>query len=180
MKSKLFKYFIVLLMGVLSADDHETKVSGTVYRNEKNIPLQGANVIFKGRSGNEYGASTDNNGMFDINEISPGDYNIKISFIGFEDFSKSIVIEPNKVYKVDAILSIEPILMAKLEIISEVEAPYEIMPGAATVMDMHALKLVNPIGTQEMLEYVPGINAFADDGIGNSRISIGIRGLNPR
>ena len=41
------------------------------------------------------------------------------------------------------------------------------MPGAATVMDMHALKLVNPIGTQEMLEYVPGINAFADDGIGN-------------
>ena len=31
-----------------------------------------------------------------------------------------------------------------------------------------------------MLEYVPGINGFADDGIGNSRISIGIRGLNPR
>ena len=61
MKSKLFKYFIVLLMGVLFGDDHETKVSGTVYRNEKNIPLQGANVIFKGQSGNEYGASTDNN-----------------------------------------------------------------------------------------------------------------------
>ena len=34
--------------------------------------------------------------------------------------------------------------------------------------------------TQEMLEYVPGISGFADDGIGNSRISIGIRGLNPR
>ena len=31
-----------------------------------------------------------------------------------------------------------------------------------------------------MLEYVPGINGFSDDGIGNSRISIGIRGLNPR
>ena len=61
MKSKLFKYFIVLLMGVLFGDDHEKKVSGTVYRNEKNIPLQGANVIFKGQSGNEYGASTDNN-----------------------------------------------------------------------------------------------------------------------
>mgnify|MGYP003329897147 FL=1 len=121
-------------MGVLFGDDHETKVSGTVYRNEKNIPLQGANVIFKGQSGDEYGASTDNNGMFNINEISPGDYNIKISFIGFEDFSKSILIESGKVYKVDAILSIEPILMAKLEIISEVETPYEVMPGAATVM----------------------------------------------
>ena len=45
-------------------------------------------------------------------------------------------------------------------------------------MNMQRIKLVNPIGTQEMLEYVPGINGFSDDGIGNSRISIGIRGLN--
>ena len=70
--------------------------------------------------------------------------------------------------------------MTKLEIISDADVPYENLPGAATVMDMKTLKLVNPIGTQEMLEYVPGVNGFADDGIGNSRISIGIRGLNPR
>ena len=31
-----------------------------------------------------------------------------------------------------------------------------------------------------MLEHIPGIHAFSDDGIGNSRISVGIRGLNPR
>ena len=180
MKIKLLKYSIVLFFTFLNGDDHETVVSGTVYRNEKNIPLQGANVVFRSESGQQYGASTDINGMFNISEISPGNYDIKISFIGFEDYSKNIIIETGKVYKVDAILSIEPILMAKLEIISEVETPYDIMPGAATVMDMQTLKLVNPIGTQEMLEYVPGINAFADDGIGNSRISIGIRGLNPR
>ena len=180
MKIKLLKYSVVLFFTFLNGDDHETVVSGTVYRNEKNIPLQGANVVFRSESGQQYGASTDINGMFNISEISPGNYDIKISFIGFEDYSKNIIIETGKVYKVDAILSIEPILMAKLEIISEVETPYDKMPGAATVMDMQTLKLVNPIGTQEMLEYVPGINAFADDGIGNSRISIGVRGLNPR
>ena len=180
MKIKLLKYSIVLFFTFLNGDDHETVVSGTVYRNEKNIPLQGANVVFRSESGQQYGASTDINGMFNISEIFPGNYDIKISFIGFEDYSKNIIIETGKVYKVDAILSIEPILMAKLEIISELETPYDKMPGAATVMDMQTLKLVNPIGTQEMLEYVPGINAFADDGIGNSRISIGVRGLNPR
>ena len=31
-----------------------------------------------------------------------------------------------------------------------------------------------------MLEHIPGIQTVADDGIGNSRISIGIRGLYPR
>ena len=59
-------------------------------------------------------------------------------------------------------------------------APYQKLPGAATVMDMQTIKLVNPIGTQEMLEHIPGITGYADDGIGNSRISIGVRGLNPR
>ena len=41
----------------------------------------------------------------------------------------------------------------------------------ATVMDMQTIKIVNPIGTQEMLER-PAITGYADDGIGNSRISI--------
>ena len=115
-----------------------------------------------------------------ISSVPDGDYTVTISFIGYDDYRKSILIENGKKYQIDAILSIEPILMAKLEIISEIDAPYQDLPGAATVMDMQTLKLVNPIGTQEMLEYVPGINGFADDGIGNSRISIGIRGLNPR
>ena len=177
---KNYIFIIFILFSYIFADNHNTNVSGTVFRNEIDVPLQGANILFKSQSGKEYGASTDNNGVYNISGIAPGKYAIKISFIGFEDFNKSIIIESGKVYQVDAFLSIEPILMAKLEIISEVDEPYEDLPGAATVMNAQKLKIVNPIGTQEMLEHVPGINGFSDDGIGNSRISIGIRGLNPR
>ena len=162
------------------ADNHDVNVSGTVFRDGNKVPLQGANVLFTSENGDEYGASTDKNGKFGISSVPEGNYTVTISFIGYDDYQKSVLIESGKIYKVDAVLSIEPILMAKLEIISEVDEPYQYLPGAATVMDMQTLKLVNPIGTQEMLEYVPGINGFADDGIGNSRISIGIRGLNPR
>ena len=70
--------------------------------------------------------------------------------------------------------------MSRLEIISSADEPYENLPGAATVLDVKTLKLINPVGTQEMLELIPGINGYSDDGTGNSRISIGIRGLNPR
>ncbi len=178
--SKIYLFFILMSISSILADNHNTNVSGTVMRTENNVPLEGANVSFFSESGDEYGASTDGNGKFNIYGVNPGSYTVKISFIGYEDYKKSIIIESGKVYQVDAFLSIEPILMAKLEIISEIDEPYENLPGAATVMDAMTLKLVNPIGTQEMLEYVPGINGFADDGIGNSRISIGIRGLNPR
>ncbi|MAT48526.1 MAG: TonB-dependent receptor [Euryarchaeota archaeon] len=178
-----FKFLIytIICFASLQGDNHDTVITGTVFRNEKKIPLQGANIVLKKNNTNEeYGASSDKNGLFDINGVTTGNYTIVISFIGYEDYRENVKIEAGKAYKIDAILSIQPILMTKLEIISEVDAPYEVLPGAATVMDMQKLKLVNPIGTQEMLEYVPGINGFADDGIGNSRISIGIRGLNPR
>ena len=173
-------FLCVLIFSIAFSDDHDFNVSGTVYRDGTKIPLQGANVLYVNKVGGEFGASTDANGRYAISSVPGGDYTVTISFIGYDDYRKSILIESGKKYQIDAILSIEPILMAKLEIISEIDAPYQNLPGAATVMDMQTLKLVNPIGTQEMLEYIPGINGFADDGIGNSRISIGIRGLNPR
>ena len=181
MKFSIKRIFLyAFTFSIALGDDHDFNVSGTVYRDGTKIPLQGANVLYVNTVGSEFGASTDENGRYAISSVPGGDYTVTISFIGYDDYRKSILIESGKKYQIDAILSIEPILMAKLEIISEVDAPYQDLPGAATVMNMQILKLVNPIGTQEMLEYVPGINGFADDGIGNSRISIGIRGLNPR
>ena len=177
---KIAVFILALPLTMIFGDDHDINVNGTVYRDGADIPLQGANVIFVNKSREEFGASTDVNGEYSISSVPSGSYTVTISFIGYDDYQKSVLIESGKRYKIDAVLSIEPILMAKLEIISEVDAPYQDLPGAATVLDMQTLKLVNPIGTQEMLEYVPGVNAFADDGIGNSRISIGIRGLNPR
>ena len=172
----LFSLSIPLLRG----DDHETVIDGTVFKNEKGNPLEGANILIKNNNGQEYGTTSDRNGGFRLENISSGNYSLMVSFIGYEDYRENIKILKGKIYNVNVTLNIEPILMAKLEIISELDAPYENLPGAASVINMQRIKLTNPIGTQEMLEYVPGINGFSDDGIGNSRISIGIRGLNPR
>ena len=178
MKKILLSTFIFL--SLLIGENVETSVSGTVYRSEKNIPLQGADVIFINLNGDTFGASTDSQGEYQISNIPSGKYNVKISFIGFEDFKDDLFIEDGKSYKIDAFLAIEPILMSRLEIISSADEPYENLPGAATVLDVKTLKLINPVGTQEMLELIPGVNGYSDDGTGNSRISIGIRGLNPR
>ena len=157
-----------------------SQITGKVNQKGNNTPLPGANVLFVNVDGAEFGASCDVNGVYKINNIAEGEYRVIVSFIGYKDFRDNVQIEEDKAYTINASLSISPILMAKLEIISEAENPYEDLPGAATVIDAQILKKINPIGTQEILEYVPGVSGFADDGIGNSRISIGIRGLNPR
>ena len=63
-----------------------------------------------------------------------------VSFIGYEDYRENIKILKGKIYNVNVTLNIEPILMAKLEIISELDAPYENLPGAASVMNMQRIK----------------------------------------
>ena len=176
---KLIKNILIIIFVSLNHIYGGT-VSGEVYNKESNSPLQGANVLFKNSDGKEFGASCDSNGRYEINNVSGGNYKLTVSFIGYDDYRDDILIEVEKDYTINAALSIRPILMAKLEIISKTETPYEELAGAATVIGPQTLKRINPIGTQEILEYVPGVSAFADDGIGNSRISIGIRGLNPR
>ena len=118
--------------------------------------------------------------MFYFENTPAGKYTITISFIGFQNYESDLTIEENRSYTINAVLEIQAIVMAKLEIISDANAPYQSFPGAATVLDVKSLNLIDPIGTQEVLELVPGVNGYADDGIGNSRLSIGIRGLNPR
>ena len=49
-----------------------------------------------------------------------------------------------------------------------------------SMLEPETVDLIKPVGTQELLELIPGINGYADDGFGNSRLSVSIRGLNPR
>ncbi len=176
---KLCLYYILTIQ-ISYASLAQTTVSGMVVRQENDLPLKGANIVLTGLDGKTFGTVTDDDGSFSIDNILSGEYNVFISFIGFKDYNQIITIEDGKIYTVNATLSIQPITMTKLEIISDADSKFNNLPGASTVLQMETIKLLNPIGTQEMLEYVPGVNGYADDGIGNSRISIGIRGLNPR
>ena len=162
------------------ANEVESSIEGIVVSQENNIPLVGANVVISNQDGFSKGTATIQDGTFFFENIPTGSYTVSISFIGFQNYKSNIIIEQNRTYTINAVLEIQPIVMAKLEIISDANAPYKAFPGAATVLDVKSINLIDPIGTQEALELVPGINGYADDGIGNSRLSIGIRGLNPR
>ena len=168
------------LISFIFANEVESSIEGSVVSQKNNIPLVGANVVISNQDGFNKGTATIQDGTFFFENIPTGSYTVSISFIGFQNYKSNIIIEQNRTYTINAVLEIQPIVMAKLEIISDANAPYKDFPGAATVLDVKSINLIDPIGTQEALELVPGINGYADDGIGNSRLSIGIRGLNPR
>ena len=105
---------LVLIVSLLSfpfADDGaQNRVNGSVVNESKGMPLQGANVQLEGDNDQKYGATTDSDGKFNIDDIEDGKYKISISFIGFDDYRGNVSIESGKTYKVDAVLEIQPIV----------------------------------------------------------------------
>lgn len=71
-------------------------VSGTVIDTDNNA-IEFANVILLGEDQKEIlkGTSTDDKGYFNIDNLEPNTYFLKISYIGFEEFNQKIVLKGN-------------------------------------------------------------------------------------
>ena len=150
--------------------------SGYIYSSAGQA-LEGANIVAVDSNGDKVGTSSAKDGYFEIALLIGDEYGIEIAFIGYDTYYKSVTII-NNMSPEYITLNIRSIQLEQLEIINSINR--KSMVGTSTAIDANTISLIKPTGTQEMLEYIPGINGFSDDGIGNSRISVGIRGLNPR
>tara|TARA_Y100000996_G_scaffold279653_1_gene220570 strand:+ start:690 stop:3446 length:2757 start_codon:yes stop_codon:yes gene_type:complete len=176
---RIFTLFVILFSFAYSSDSY---YSGYIY-NQSGEVLEGANIIAIDSKGNEFGASSDSGGYFQVFLMPDSDYEIIITFIGYNDYYKNISLNDieKKITNQIITLDIKSIPLNQLEIVEIINTKNrKSMVGTSTSINANTISLIKPTGTQEMLEYIPGINGFSDDGIGNSRISIGIRGLNPR
>ena len=85
---KTLKIFPLLFAVVLA----QKNISGTISDDNSGEPLIGANVIISSDDFNT-GAATDQNGYFTINSVPNGDYDIRVSYIGYGDYQNKISIK---------------------------------------------------------------------------------------
>jgi hypothetical protein len=69
--------FICITTALINAQS--STIKGVVSDSVNANALIGANVIIEGTS---LGMATNNNGKYNISNVSPGTYNIKVSYIG--------------------------------------------------------------------------------------------------
>jgi hypothetical protein len=72
--------YLLLFVGYTTGFSQTGNLSGKVTDDRTGDALPGVNIILKGTY---YGAATNINGEFRINNISTGQYTVEISFIGF-------------------------------------------------------------------------------------------------
>jgi Fe(3+) dicitrate transport protein len=158
----------------------EQGVTGRVVDGNSGEPLVGATVVVTRASNVVKGAITNSRGQFQIIVPDAGDYELRVRYIGYGAFSMPLRIDASKLTTVMAEVAPDAVTAHPVEIIGQSSTVHRTLTGTATRVSARQIESINPLGTQELLSHVPGVHGFADDGIGNSRINIGMRGLNPR
>ena len=169
-----------LLLGLSNLCLSSIEIRGKVVDKETEQPLSGATVKIESEVHSSQEATTARDGTFHLTLEDAGQRQIEVSLSGYDSYSGMLELIPDSTHTLDIALLSHPFELAPIEIIGEASQVNDKITGTVALMEPQAVELIHPVGTQELLEFMPGINGYADDGFGNSRLSIGIRGLNPR
>ncbi|PIQ48082.1 MAG: TonB-dependent receptor [Cytophagales bacterium CG12_big_fil_rev_8_21_14_0_65_40_12] len=158
MKNSATRFTISLLLLAVAhfAQAQFWVLKGTVLDSADKVPMMAATVVISNPIDSTYKAKvTDQLGQFRITGIQDGRYELKISFVGFLDFKKTIVIN-------GATQDLGEILMRadikQLEGVT-VEGLVErvTQKGDTTIMNAEAYKVNPDANAQDLLEKMPGI-----------------------
>ena len=168
----------MLLMPVALAGQTNPEISGRVIAVSSGDAVVGATVSVE-IEGRVLGTITDADGFFAL-QVPEDSGTLIVRALGYADSSVAIDPLSGGVQGLQVTLTAAPLRIGGVQVLAPQEESYERLPGTATSLPAVALRQIQALGTQELLESVPGIYGAADDGFGNARLSIGIRGLNPR
>ena len=176
----LFVTIFAALLGVPHFCQGSTEISGSVIDKQTKQPIWGA--VVKIESGGQVLGETKTgiDGNFHLAQDLQGEKQIQVTSSGYNRHSEVLSLTRNSTHKLEISLSSQTFRLAPIEIIGESSRKHRKLTGTMSMLEPETVDIIKPVGTQELLELIPGINGYADDGFGNSRLSIGIRGLNPR
>jgi iron complex outermembrane recepter protein len=160
--------FLLLLQLVVFIAFGQIKLSGIVIGNGEK--LAGASVILEN---SYYGVSTSGNGSFEFKNLKKGDYNLKVSFIGFEN--KTVKVDLNSDKQIT--IKLEPNVVMTDEVLISATRAKDKTPMAYNNISGDAIAKRN-MGQDipYLLQLTPSFVTTSDAGAGIGYSSFRIRG----
>ena len=166
---------LLLVLPTLLFSQIDGSINGYIYDSKSQLPLLGANVIIEGT---EKGAISDENGFFEITNVSPKSYNLSVSYVGYQ--SKKIF---NIIIKSKGNQTLEIFLVESSEELEEIvlyESPFK--KSAETPLSVNTFSRVEiesyPGADNDVTKVVQSMPGLSPS-VGGFRNDIIIRGGAP-
>lgn len=89
-------FYLAFLPSIVFAQAYKNSISGFIYDKTTNLPIENANVYI---SNTILGSPTDENGYYYIESIPKSTHELVVSVIGYNDTSKTIIVNKNSILK---------------------------------------------------------------------------------
>lgn len=179
----MLKYISLLLVFSVQIGFAQSKITGKITTTDNQI-IPFANVTI---DGTYKGTSADQNGYYTLGNLKAGNYNIKVSYVGYSPVTKAVTLEENQTLNLNFELELNTDLDEvevfgnrykhpdKIEALTRLPlAPYEQIQSISIISD----KLITHQGNltiADATKNVPGVYTFAT--YGNKRESMSSRGF---
>lgn len=152
-------------------------IKGVVRNESDGAAMSEVTLVINGTTN----VNTDSKGVFQFSEIAIGTHKLSITLLGYEKTERVInVNSENEIVEVPEIKLKSSVIQFPEIVISESPSSYSYKYlGSNFIVSSKDIELSKPVGTEEILKKVSGINVSGDMGISN-RLNVGIRGSYPR
>ncbi len=166
MKNCILLFALLSLpLGIAAQKTDKGTVRGNVYDKETAQPLAFATVQIEGAG---VGSATDINGFFSIADIPIGQYRLKVTYLGYEDFSADIKISKGEIVYKTAYLQESGTSLGEVVISGRKEqARSEVQVSKLTVTPKQIRSLPSTGGQADIAQYLtvlPGVIFTGDQG----------------
>jgi len=161
---KLFLSLFLLLPIVTFAQKNTISISGKILDGEDHLPLPFANIQLFSLPDSTYlrGTITEMDGSFTISsDITPGDYFLRMSFVGYETFDKKFSVKSENVNIGRITMNMDAVLLEEAVIIAE--AIPIVVREDTTIFNAAAFRVADGAALEELVRKLPGAE-IKDDG----------------
>ncbi|WP_411028800.1 TonB-dependent receptor [Spongiimicrobium sp. 3-5] len=169
--NKNFALVIVLVYSGVNIVFGQVKVTGDV-KNAEGSPLPGVHISLESA---DYFGITDRNGVFEIENVDPGIYNIVVTHLGAKTYRDTLQVGTEKI-SLSVLLEDDLLNLQNVVVTGTFEPRTQLESNTAiTVLESNTLGKVFSRGTADLLRAIPG--TFTDPSAGEVFTRVYSRGI---
>ena len=180
MKIQKSKIYCSIFFLISIAFPQSGSITGYITDSGKKEPLIGANIYVMGTS---LGTASNDEGRYTIVNVAPGDYTLKISYIGYESKEFAITVAANERITQDFELDYATIEGKTVEVTAQARGQMDAInkqlkaKSIKNIVSSDRIQELPDANAAEAVARVPGVSIRREGGEGNKVV---IRGLSPK